>query len=71
MGAVISLPSALACWLLAWGWRKFALNGVSVETGKANTSAWALLARFGGGGTGWGRGLGSSQPLPHQPSPGS
>lgn len=39
VGAVISLPVALACWPLAWGWRKFALNGVSVETGKANTSA--------------------------------
>lgn len=50
-------PGSLAT---GWGWRKAALNGVSVETGKANTAAWATLACWGGvgvGGTGWGRGL--------------
>lgn len=31
------------------GWKKASLNGVSVETGKANTSAWAVLACWGGG----------------------
>lgn len=32
------------------GWRKAALNGVSVETGKANTSAGAVWPAGGGGG---------------------
>lgn len=42
------------------GWRKSSLNGVSVETGKANTSAWARLACLGvgvGGQDGQGPGL--------------
>lgn len=45
---MISLPGALAsCWLLAWVGMG-SLNGVSVETGKANTAVWAPLAWPGG-----------------------
>lgn len=61
---VISLPGALARWPRGRGWREAALNGVSVETGKANTTAWAMLTGCGERGTGWGRGLGSSPPPP-------
>ena len=67
VGVVISLPGALACWPLAGGWRKSALNGVSVETGKANTSAWALLASLGWGRMGQGPRFISASP--DQPSP--
>lgn len=67
VGVVISLPGALACWPQAGGWRKSALNGVSVETGKANTSAWALLASLGWGRMGQGPRFISASP--DQPSP--
>lgn len=52
------------------GWRKAALNGVSVETGKANTSAGAVWPAGGEGGeAGWGRGLSCNPPTSPLPVP--
>lgn len=70
MGVVISpwCPGLLAA---GRGWRKSALNGVSVERGKANTSAWAMLAPFRGRGAVMGQGPGLISVPPDQPSPGS
>lgn len=46
-----------------WGWRKAAVNGVSVEPGKANTAAWATLACWGGGRGGGGHRMGQGPGL--------